>query len=289
MVKAFVVNGLGIGCHEEVAHAYKLAGAEAEVVHMNELLKGRRSVFDAQILNFSGGFLQGDKFGAGMCAANEIEHAVVGDDRRKLKDILLEFVGKGGVIYGQCNGFQLQVKLGLLPGIGGDYSQQTVTLTHNTGGVYRVGPVMHKVEMEHFAFKDLAYVSMWCRHGEGRLLFHSKYGSVPEDLGEERRRKVNDSHVLLRYANPETREPTEEFPHNPNGSVDGIAGLVDPTGRIIGHMGHTEVGIYLSRSPIFFYCKDADRRLGIKAGDLDEKWMEDQALTLFRNIVNYFK
>ena len=146
MVKAYVVNGLGIGCHEESAHAYEKAGEKAEIVHIRQLLSGDKNLFESQILNLSGGFLHGDILGAGMCAANEIEHAVLkNDEERKLKDLLIEYAEKGNVIYGQCNGFQLLVKTGLLPGINNDYSRQTVTLTYNDCGVYRVSPILHKI------------------------------------------------------------------------------------------------------------------------------------------------
>ena len=130
--KAYVINGLGIGCHEEAAHAYEKAGADAEIVHIRQLLSGgKKFLFKSQILNLSGGFLHGDILGAGMCAANELEHSGI-------KDLLIEYAQRN-VIYGQCNGFQLLVKTGLLPGIYGDYSRQTVTLTHNDCGNYFVG------------------------------------------------------------------------------------------------------------------------------------------------------
>src|SRR3989344_7971168 len=115
MVKVYVVSGLGIGCHEEAAHAYKRAGAEAEIIHIRQLLSGEKKLFNSQILNFSGGFLHGDILGAGMCAANELEHAAIHDDGqlKKMKDMLVDYAEKGNVIYGQCNGFQLLVKTGL--------------------------------------------------------------------------------------------------------------------------------------------------------------------------------
>src|SRR3972149_3305531 len=113
MIKAFVVYGLGIGCHNEVAHAYEKAGASSELVHMNYLLSGDLDISKSKIVDFAGGFLQGDILGSGMCAANEIEHALCSDDGMRLKDKLAEFAQKGNIIYGQCNGFQVLVKTGL--------------------------------------------------------------------------------------------------------------------------------------------------------------------------------
>jgi phosphoribosylformylglycinamidine synthase len=277
--KAYVINGLGIGCHAEAAHAYQRAGADAEVVHIRQLLAGGKDfLFMSQILNLSGGFLHGDILGAGMCAANELEHSGI-------KDLLLEYAEKGNVIYGQCNGFQLLVKTGLLPGIDNDYARQTVTLTHNDCGIYRVSPVRHKVEKKHFAFEgiDDSDLLLWCRHGEGKLMFYSDSGLVSKEEGEENRRKVNEKHVLLRYVSPDGKT-AEKFPYNPNGSVDGIAGLVNLNGQIFAHMAHTEVSIYSSRDPRWFFEKDRLRREGIQ---IDEKNLEGIALKIFQNIVNH--
>lgn len=293
MVNAYVINGLGIGCHQETAHAYRKAGADAEIVHIRQLLSGEKKLSDSQILNFSGGFLHGDILGAGMCAANELEHAAITENGqlKKMKDMLIDYARKGNIIYGQCNGFQLLVKTGLLPGIGGDYSKQTVTLTHNDCGSYRVDFVLHRIETHHFAFEGIEnnYLRLWCRHGEGKMQFHSEYGSMPKEKGEENRKKVNDRHVLLRYADPITGEPTEKFPANPNGSIDGIAGLMDPTGNIFGHMAHPEVSIYASRDPRFFAFKDKMRREHFKAEDFTDEVMEDEGLRVFRNIVKRFR
>ena len=294
MVTAYVIEGLGIGCQNEVAHAFEKAGAKALKVHYRQLLSEDVSMFDSQIINFSGGFLHGDMMGAAMCAANELERAAGfgEDEKKKFKDLLWEYAERGNVIYGQCNGFQVLVKTGLLPAVDNDYSKQTVTLTGNDCGNYRVDFVHHKIERPHFAFEgiDESDLYLWCRHGEGKVQFWSKYGSVSEEEGEEMRRRVNERHVLLRYAHPEMGELTEEFPWNPNGSVDGIAGLVNSNGNIFAHMAHTEVSVYASRDPRWFKWKDELRRQGHRP---DEYWDEERlrgiGLKIFRNIVEYFE
>jgi phosphoribosylformylglycinamidine synthase len=282
---AYIINGLGIGCHKEVAHAFEKAGAEAEIVHYRTLLAGGRDfLFKSKLVNASGGFLHGDMGGAGMYAANELEHSGI-------KELLIEYAQKGNVIYGQCNGFQLLVRTGLLPGINGDYSKQTVTLAHNDCGNYFVTFAPHRIERKHFAFEgiDEPVLNVWCRHGEGKIQFSSGYGLISKEAGEKNRQSVNESHVLMRYVNPATCEPTQEFPYNPNGSVDAIAGLVDSSGNIIGHMCHPEAGIYLSRDPSFFRWKDELRRQGVKAKDLDEKKLEAVCLKIFKNLVDHLK
>jgi len=283
MVKAYVINGSGIGCHKEVAHAYEKAGAKVEIILYNELLKVGKKLFDSQILNLPGGFFHGDNLGPGMCAANELEHARPEDEKR-IKDLLLEYAEKGNVIYGQCNGFQLLVKTGLLPGI--NNSEQAVTLTENDCGIYRVDFVPHRVAMSHFAFEGIDNLYLWCRHAEGKLQFHSELGSISEEKAKENKNIVNKDHVLLRYADPVTWEQTQEFPHNLNGSVDGIAGLVSSNGNIFGNMGHPEVSTYWSRHPEWFTKKDEQRRKGVKAEDLDLKGI---GLKIFQNIVDHVR
>ncbi|MFH1054079.1 MAG: phosphoribosylformylglycinamidine synthase subunit PurQ [Candidatus Woesearchaeota archaeon] len=279
--KAFVIYGNGIGCHKEVAHAFEKAGAAVDLVHMNALLRRIVDIKDADIVDFAGGFLQRDDLGAGMCAANELEHSGIKDD-------LIEFAHAGKVIYGQCNGFQLLVKTGLLPGIDANYSRQTVTLTYNDCGNYRDSHVLHSKDRPHFAFQGIEGNDLWmsCRHGEGKMLFYSPYGSIPEDEAARNRNAVNENHVLLRYIDPITLKPTEEFPHSPNGSVDGIAGLVNMTSTIFGHMAHPEVGIYRSRNPDFFKWKDRMRRAGVT---VDDKLMRAACLKVFENIVDYLR
>jgi phosphoribosylformylglycinamidine synthase len=282
MVKAYVIKGFGIGCHQEVAHAYETAGAKAEIIHFTQLLSGEKDLFRSQIINLTGGFLHGDILGAGVCAANELEHAVISGKR--LKDMLLEYVERGNIIYAQCNGFQLLVKTGLLPGAGGDHSSPRLTLTHNDCGNYWVAPVLHTRERVHFAFQSIEddELLLWCRHGEGKIQFYSRFGLISRSQARTNRKIINKQHVLLRYADPFTLRPTEKFPHNPNGSEDGIAGLVDETGRIFGHMAHPEVSILASRDPRWFVRKDLLRR---KKSIQDKS--ETVGLKIFRNIVQY--
>jgi phosphoribosylformylglycinamidine (FGAM) synthase-like amidotransferase family enzyme len=128
-----------------------------------------------------------------------------------------------------------------------------------------------------------------CRHGEGKMQFYSKYGLISATEANHNRIAVNENHVLLRYVNPETMQVTEDFPYSPNGSVDGIAGLVNSNGNIFGNMMHPEVSVYKSRDLRFFKWKDEWRRLGIKAEDIDDKKLEGIGLKIFQNIVNHVR
>ncbi|HIH39086.1 phosphoribosylformylglycinamidine synthase subunit PurQ [Candidatus Woesearchaeota archaeon] len=284
MVKAYVLYGNGIGCHNEAVHAYQMAGAKAELLHFNELLAGR-DISDSQILNISGGFMHGDVGGSAIAAANEI--ATTRFDAATLKELLLEYADTGNLIFGQCNGFQLEVKLGLLPGIDQIYEQQC-TLTTNDCGIYRVDFVQHKVAREHYAFEGIEYVGLWCRHGEGKMVFWTPEGSILQDLGEQWLQTVLERHVLMYYVDPDG-SPTEQFPYSPNGSVKAIAGLVDPSGNIIGNMAHPEVSVHASSHPAWYQMKDNLRRRGVKSKDLTEEHLTDIGLRVFKNIVSHFR
>jgi phosphoribosylformylglycinamidine (FGAM) synthase-like amidotransferase family enzyme len=287
MVKALVVQGMGIGCQQEVAHALQQAGAETELVHINSIFSAQINLANYQIINFCGGFLYGDLLGSGMCAANQLDLARFSSGK-SVKEALIEFARKGGTVYGQCNGFQLLVKLGLLPGIDGDYSRQPLTLSHNDCGSYRVDYVAHRVESNHFAFSGLEgqVFHLWCRHGEGKIEYYREYGSVDATQAAADFEVVRSKHVLLRYANQQTGAAALSFPDNPNGSVDAIAGLQDGTGYIFGHMAHPEVSVYSSRSPGWFSYKDALRRKGHAVQEYDHI---DIGSMIFRNIVNIYK
>jgi phosphoribosylformylglycinamidine synthase subunit PurQ / glutaminase len=288
-MKILIPEGCGIGCDNDAAEAWRVVGASPEKRHFNMLATLGKGIFDYGAINLSGGFMQADYLRAGMCAANELEHLVTSDEGKRLKDLLLEFAQRGRVIYGQCNGFQLLVRLGLLPGIGDDYSEQTVTLTNNDCGNYRVAWVEHKVERPHFAFEGFDTLGIWCRHGEGKIQFSSDYGLVPNSIGAERRADVNERHVLLRYVDPVSHLRTQEFPQNPNGSVDAIAGLVDTTGNIFAHMAHTEVTVHREMEPDFFIWKDQMRRHGYSARMIDGELMHGRTRKVFENIMAYLK
>ena len=287
MIKALVVYGMGIGCQQEVAHALQQAGAEAELVHINSIFDAQVTLNKYQIINFCGGFLYGDLLGSGMCAANQIDLASFANGK-SVKEALIDFARRGGTIYGQCNGFQLLVKLGLLPGLDGDYNRQTLTLNHNDCGSYRVDYVAHSLARPHFAFEGLneQLFHLWCRHGEGKLEYYNASGSLNAEQAQKDFERIRSQHVLLRYANSETGSIAQQFPFNPNGSVDAIAGLVDASGYIFGHMAHPEVSVYSSRSPGWFAYKDSLRR---KQHNIAEYDHIDIGSMIFRNIVNVYR
>jgi phosphoribosylformylglycinamidine synthase I len=224
-VKALVIVGYGLNCEAETSHALTLAGAEVEQIHLNDLIGDKKRLEAFHLLAFIGGFAYGDHIAGGKVLANRLQSSMSGE--------LKNFIQEGKLIIGICNGFQTLVKLGLLPGLDGDYETQQVTLTHNDSGVFRNAWIRLKTDPETKCVftRGVDDLEVPIRHGEGKLLVRND--RVLEQLKSE-------GQVVFRYAHPRTGEVTMEFPHNPNGSVDAIAGLCDPTGRVFGLMPHPE-------------------------------------------------
>jgi len=241
-VRALVITGYGTNCEVECAHAARLAGVDhADIAHFADIIEGRVVIGTYNFLIFPGGFLDGDDLGAAQAAAQRWKYAAP-KSGAPLVEQLLAFINNGGLILGICNGFQLLVKLGLLPALDGAYLERQVSLTHNASARYETGWCHLRVLPESPCIftkgLDLLYIPV--RHGEGRL--------VAKDA--ETLARLQKEHLIpLQYAAPETGRPTEEYPYNPNGSPLGIAGLCDPSGRIFGLMPHPEAYNHLTNHP----------------------------------------
>ena len=267
--KALILTGFGINCEEEMAAAYRLAGAAPTIVHLNEVLHGRVSIHDFAILNFPGGFSFGDDLGSGVVLANKLRYRQTGADGRTLLSDIREFVAAGKFVLGICNGFQVLVKLGLLPNLGGDF-QPELTLTHNASGRYENRWVRLRVNALATTpfLRGLATLEVPVRHGEGRLV-------VPDAATREQlvARGLN----CLTYADGDDVE-TGSYPLNPNGADLNCAGLTDTTGQIFGLMPHPEAYLAGYNHP------DWGRRK--REGRLHE---EGEGLVIFRNIVRHLQ
>lgn len=242
-IRAIVITGNGTNCEMEMAHACRLAGFdEVEIVHLSELLCGQKKLDDYHFLNLPGGFLDGDDLGSAKAGANRILHASVAGGKERLFDQFLRFIGEGKLILGVCNGFQLLVKLGMLPGFDEHYDRQAVTLTYNDSGRFedrwvhlRIDPASPCVFT-----RGLKGLYLPVRHGEGKFIARDE--GVLERLHRERL-------VAAQYSDENYREATPDYPANPNGSVDGIAGICNTTGRIFGLMPHPEAYLHRTNHP----------------------------------------
>jgi phosphoribosylformylglycinamidine synthase len=266
-VKAIVLTGNGTNCEMEMAHACKLAGADqVDIVHISELLYGEKRLLKYSFLNLPGGFLDGDDLGSAKAGANRFLHARIDDAKEMLIEELLQFINSGGLILGVCNGFQLMVKLGLLPALDGNFTRQSSTLTFNDSGrfedrwVYlqanRQSPCVFTRDI------DLAYYPV--RHGEGKFVPESP--GVLEQIEEK-------NLVVFQYCLPDG-SPTMDYPANPNGSEGAIAGICNETGRLFGLMPHPEAYLHRTNHPRW------------TREDLPE---EGQGVAIFRNAVNFIR
>lgn len=226
-VRALIITGVGLNCEQETAAAFEAAGAAAELVHLNDLLRGERRLEEFQILALIGGFSFGDHLGSGTVLANRLKF--------RLGAELAEFVRAGKLIIGICNGFQTLTRLGLAPALDGRYFEPQAALMANDSGVFRDDWVTLKANADSPCVftRGVDLIRLPVRHGEGKF--------VAEDAALARLEAENLA--ALRYCAADG-SAAHGFPDNPNGSLHDIAGVCDPTGRIFGLMPHPEA--YLS-------------------------------------------
>ena len=266
-VRALVITGNGTNCEREMAHACRLAGAEADIAHISQIFGGEIRLADYHFLNLPGGFLDGDDLGSAKAGAVRFKYGTVADaPARRFLDDLLAFVDDGKLVLGVCNGFQLLVKLGLLPGTGANRLDAEASLTHNASGRFEDRWVYLSVDPASPCVftkgMDRLYVPV--RHGEGKF--------VPRDAAALER-ILSQKLVPVRYTDPQGN-PTRDYPWNPNGSDEAIAGLCDATGRVFGLMPHPEAYLHRTNHPRW------------TREDLPE---EGQGLAVFRNGVEYLR
>lgn len=242
-VKSIVITGNGTNCETEMAHACRLAGSDVvDIVHISELLYGEKCLDDYHFLNLPGGFLDGDDLGSAKAGANRILHATVAGTGELLYEQFTRFIGDGKLILGVCNGFQLQVKLGLLPGFDGDYRSLTTTLTFNNSGRFEDRWVYLKVNrLSPCVFtRGMEGLYLPVRHGEGKFVTRDE---------EVLARLRAGGRIALQYSDATYQTPTMDYPANPNGSIDAIAGICNDTGRIFGLMPHPEAYLHYTNHP----------------------------------------
>lgn len=210
--KFLILAGDGINCERESARAIEMAGGEAQIVHINDLVGGREKLSSFQGLFIPGGFSFGDELGSGLILATKIKY--------QLTDEFREFVSRGGAILGVCNGFQVLTKLGLLPF---PFEVRSAALAHNESGHFinrwaslEVNP---KTTCKWLMPLRGQKLDLPVRHGEGRLLFSS-----------------TEVHTKVKELGLDCLSYSEDI----NGSTDCIAGLTDPSGMILGMMPHPE-------------------------------------------------
>jgi len=263
--RILIITGDGLNCERETAWAFSLAGAEPHLVHITDILNREKRLVDYAALAFIGGFSNGDHLGAGTVQASRFRHT--------LREDLQRFIGGCKPVIGICNGFQTIVKMGILPGFSEDEDSwtRTATITANDSGKFEDRWV-------HLAV-DPASPCIWTR-GLKRLFLPVRHGEGKFYMGKDHLldRLQGSAQVVARYATPEG-SPTQEYPHNPNGSQRAIAAVCDATGLIFGLMPHPEG--YLSA-----YNHPSWTREAALGRPLPE---EGEGLAIFRNAVEYIR
>ena len=251
---AVVIRAPGTNCDLETACAFEMAGAHTDIVHVNALYRGEKSLEEYQILAIPGGFSYGDDISAAVVWANELKH--------RLRKDLTAFVEAGKPVVGICNGFQVLVKAGLLPAFDHTIEKQSVTLAFNDIGLYFDTWVFLKHGKSPCLFTKSIdrLLNLPVAHAEGKFVAESQVLARLEER----------SQAVFTYADEKGEDAG--FPWNPNGSLHNIAGICNPAGNVMGLMPHPERYLHKYMHP-HWTCKSLD-----EVGD---------GFTIFKNAVNY--
>lgn len=250
--KALVLEAPGINCNEETAFAIEHAGGDAEQVHISQLRSGEKSMADYAILALSGGFSYGDSIRSGAILGLEL--------RTRFADELNAFVENEKPVIGICNGLQTLVESGLLPNgsIAAD-QEKAASLIGNESGKFECRWVHLTAAKSacRFVIPSNSPLTLPVAHAEGRFVSPKK--AIPQEQ------------TVFTYTTDTGESPN--YPSNPNGSPDNIAGITDPSGVILGMMPHPERFIQKNQHPNWRQ-KVVDRPFGA---------------VLFENLVKYAK
>jgi len=260
-ISVIVMRTAGTNCDSETIFAFKSVGAQVDSIHINQLIRHQKKLSDYHILVLPGGFTYGDDIAAGKILANEL--------RFKLREDLKKFVAEGKLIIGICNGFQILVKAGLLPGSEDFRQEATVTLNDSAKfedrWVYLRKAKFNGKESRCVwtkGAKEVVYFPV--AHGEGKFVTPDK--ATLEGL-------KNSGQIVLQYCDAEGR--LGKYPVNPNGSLEHIAGICDVTGRVFGLMPHPERHFFREQQPQWTRFKGL-----LRHGD---------GFAIFKNGVDYVK
>lgn len=268
-----VLRAPGTNCDRETAHAFELAGGQADRVHLFRLLEDPSLLKQYQVLCVPGGFSYGDDIGAGVIFSRQL--------RGQLNDAMHEFLTADKLVLGICNGFQVILKAGLLMRRGVENTEESkfedkLTLTWNNSGKYTDRWVRLKVTSSKSVFlKDMDEFEVPIAHAEGRIAVAGD--DVLNGLRSDQQISLcywnDDANKLAAKSGDLTNIGIIPEPENPNGSIANIAGLSDSTGRVLGLMPHPERFLFATQHPQW-------TRNGMRG--------DGQGLQLFKNATGYF-
>lgn len=308
--KILVITGYGINCEEETAKCFNLAGGDAEIVHVNDLISGSTPKFSSetskssaspgpsiissntkklsnyQIIAFPGGFAYGDDTGSGNALANKI--------RNNLKEDLLTYLKKDKLVIGICNGMQIMANLGLIPATDMKYDERQTSLPDRQAALMRNLHVT--LECRWIYVKNTSKKCIWTRdvdmmhlpvsHGEGNFYVE------PDTL---QKMEKNDQ-IVFKFVNEDGSPANNKFPANPNGAMEDITGVCDETGKVFALMPHperfnswtNEDGWELKKERMIREQATNAQRLPGSPNSPFTFPTEGAGLKIFRNGINYF-
>ena len=252
-LKALILTGYGINCEAESRYSIVKSGGNADIMHINKVMESPKILESYNMLMIPGGFSFGDDLGSGKVFGNKM--------RFRIHDQLEDFIKRGNLVMGVCNGFQIMVKMGILPEP--DFRQR-VTLTNNDSGHFEDRWVILKANSQSPCIftKGIDRILVPVRHGEGKF--------IPKDETALSELKANNQ-IVFQYV--DENSDLAGYPYNPNGSMMNIAGICDKSGRIFGLMPHPEAFNIVENCP--FWVKGVIK--------------EPMGLSIFKNAVAYMK
>ncbi len=266
--KVLVLTGFGINCDEETAYAFQICGGDPYIIHINDLIENRSIISQFQILMFPGGFSYGDDTGSGKAFANRIKN--------NLMDEISSFIERDTLVLGICNGFQVLTNLGIVPDLGNRFEGKAeVALEHNNTFRYQCRWVDLNVNPDSPSVftKGIEKLHIPIAHGEGNFFTEADVLQRIEEMNL----------VAMRYAGKDGKPAEGKFPDNPNGSLNDIASICSPNGRIMGMMPHPERGMFFTQRDDWTYLLEKYKRTGQEVPEYSD------GIKIFQNAINYFK
>ena len=253
--KALIMSGYGLNCEEETKYAFESAGGKADIIHINDLIDGKKKLNNYQIIAFPGGFSYGDDTGSGNAFALKT--------KSHLSEKISQFIERGNLVIGICNGFQILARLGLFP--------VHFALTHNDSARYIVRWVDMKIKNNSPWLRGIDRISLPIAHGEGKLFAENATMTLLK----------NKNMIALKYIKGEICH-YQILDANPNGSLEDIAGITNEDGNLFGLMPHPERALFFTNLPHWPYLKE----LYLREKQSVPKIGPGHAI--FKNAISYF-
>lgn len=261
-IRFCVLRAPGTNCDAETKYSLEYFGAAVEVVHINKFVRGEKSLEDFHGLVIPGGFSYGDHIRSGA-----IMGKILGE---KFGREVQAFASEGKPVLGICNGFQVLVESGILPGFERISPQPQAALAKNASSHFEDRWIYLKNANRGRCFfsKGIKIIHIPVTHGEGRFL-------LPKEKEKQLLKQLEkNDQIVFRYVTKEGKPARGKYPFNPNGALADIAGICSPEGNVLGMMPHPEKAFHGITHPDWTRC-------GLRS--------KGDGFAIFKNMVDYVK